>query len=511
MTAMPKQKSLEHSPHSERLLALFGGARCNGYAPAMGMPDDKGKVLPVAVHKWVKPPTVELWNQHLAGKSGIGILPPDANNRVIFGVADVDDYQINHMEIAGKLDAMCLPLVPCLSKSGGLHLYLFAVEPVEPEVMSRALVALAARLGFRPKSAGGTADIITTANVWMPFFGGDGSSRSGIKKTGARMTVAEFVQIAEAARQSSNRIAALAKPSKPRLVEVNAAEDPEGPQRADRKLTRHCDDLASMIDGEGRNKTLFIALKEMGSMVQAGWISQGCVEDALRDAAGRCGMDGTKVDAMIRRKNGPLAQGRRAAPTEDGDYPRILRVRKWLTDPVTYTIDVEGGTLEHLSATDWLRYENFNRITYERLNLRFLEMKRDAWNLVVRSVRVEDVEAPAEMGNDGRFFELIEDFLTNRYRGERMEDVLRGRPHLSEAEGCYVFRLSDIDRFIKREDAALSRNISREWMSTHIRKIGGWDKVRKIGGRATRTWSLPLDAVQAMPVLSTPAPKEPGI
>jgi hypothetical protein len=75
-----------------------------------------------------------------------------------------------------------------------------------------AAVRLFTRRGhdWTDRYLGGKTEIITTANLWMPYAGG--SERYGIKKFGSDMTVGEFLRAAENARLTPDAIAELATP-----------------------------------------------------------------------------------------------------------------------------------------------------------------------------------------------------------------------------------------------------------------------------------------------------------
>jgi hypothetical protein len=179
--------------------------------------DANGKVKPAEIDPWCGPPTVDLWQAHLRGEVGLGIMPPLDDGRVLFGVIDVDDYDIGITEIVGAIERAKLPLIPTRSKSGGGHLHLFAREPVADAVMEQALRNLAARLRIKlePETKN---EIIVTANLWAPYFGGDQTACGCVKLGGAVMTVGEFLRAAERASLSPADLEKLAEPRRNRTV-----------------------------------------------------------------------------------------------------------------------------------------------------------------------------------------------------------------------------------------------------------------------------------------------------
>ena len=93
--------------------------------------------------------TLQHWKDHLAGVKGLGIIPINDNSKVKFGAIDVDEYaELDLKELSKKLEDLKLPLIPCRSKSGGVHLYLFCKEWVSAQLVKTKLEELSAALGF---------------------------------------------------------------------------------------------------------------------------------------------------------------------------------------------------------------------------------------------------------------------------------------------------------------------------------------------------------------------------
>src|SRR5205823_3164565 len=76
-----------------------------------------------------EPVTVELWRQHLAGERPLGVVPIRADGTCVWSSIDVDQYDTDLTAIVGKVERAKLPLVSCVSKSGGLHLFRFYASP----------------------------------------------------------------------------------------------------------------------------------------------------------------------------------------------------------------------------------------------------------------------------------------------------------------------------------------------------------------------------------------------
>ena len=98
-----------------------------------------------AQYRTVKgPATVDIWKQHLNGKVRIGIRP-EHDGLCSWSCVDVDpanykDYsQKKYVDIIAKYK---LPLIPVLSKSGGLHIFVFFTKPHSVDEIKNKLCEL---------------------------------------------------------------------------------------------------------------------------------------------------------------------------------------------------------------------------------------------------------------------------------------------------------------------------------------------------------------------------------
>ena len=89
--------------------------------------------------------TIDEYKNHLEGKIGLGIIPINADNKVKFGVIDIDVYnEIDDLQMyINAIENNNFPLVPFRSKSGGLHLYLFLKKATNAKKVITLINALA--------------------------------------------------------------------------------------------------------------------------------------------------------------------------------------------------------------------------------------------------------------------------------------------------------------------------------------------------------------------------------
>ena len=113
-----------------RFRALFAGLdRAYGTYRLTGQVTEGGKREGVATTER-GPVTQNLWEAHLSGTQGLGIIPIQDGDTCTFGAIDVDIYcTLDHGAVAATVAQRGWPLVTCCSKSGGLHLFLFTAQP----------------------------------------------------------------------------------------------------------------------------------------------------------------------------------------------------------------------------------------------------------------------------------------------------------------------------------------------------------------------------------------------
>ncbi len=83
-------------------------------------------------HEWSQEKiTNKDYEDHLKGTKSIGVQPCTDEGLARFGAIDVDKYPIDREFYLRTIQEKNLPIIPILSKSGGLHLYVFTTEFVK--------------------------------------------------------------------------------------------------------------------------------------------------------------------------------------------------------------------------------------------------------------------------------------------------------------------------------------------------------------------------------------------
>jgi hypothetical protein len=106
-------------------------------------------------HKWELkvtthdgPAALDHWRQHLANSEfSLSIIPLLDNGKCLFACIDCDEYELEYPEICQRIYRLKFPLIACVSKSCGLHLFVFFKELVPAELVIPALRVVAGDQG----------------------------------------------------------------------------------------------------------------------------------------------------------------------------------------------------------------------------------------------------------------------------------------------------------------------------------------------------------------------------
>lgn len=482
----------------------------------------RGKVEIKSSAKTVrKQVTYELWQSHIEGDVPLGIIPIRDDDTCLWGCIDVDVYGVVHREIAEDLERRGLPMVVCRSKSGGAHLFLFMAEPITAEAMQVFLRKIAVMIGYGssevfPKQRNvllDRGDLGSWLN--MPYFEGRETNRYAIDKNGKTLSPLEFVEVAESLRQPAIFMD---------QDDSNFMGRPEGeglrspPEFSDAPPCMQYLSKVGFPEGT-RNPGLFalgvFAKKKFGadwSNVLERWnrelmdppLPSSEVVDIIRQHEKKDYYYRCKDQPLLAHCNSQVCRTRKFGVGGDDDLPVISGMSYLATDPPLWFVDVEDARVE-LSTEELQNYRHFHRICMEQLFKCFKMMKQDAWLQVVSDAmrNATSIEAPPEVGKQGQFFGLLEEFLVDRHRGESREDLLLGRPILES--GNFYFRLNDLMLFLENSRFT---SYSRTQVSTRIKRAGGGQHFFNIKGKGINVFFIPEKNTEPMPKTDIPQLEE---
>jgi hypothetical protein len=200
----------------------------------------------------------------------------------------------------------------------------------------------------------------------------------------------------------------------------------------------------------------------------------------------------------------------KTVPKEDiGDIPIIVSWEKINSEKPTWNVTIRGSNkaLMITKIEDITEYKKFTDQCAEQLDMFFMPVKqiKTIWASMLRDApKMEVKDADADTTRKEEFMELLEEFLTNRTRGQQREDLLRGAPWEDEKSQRRYFTMSALAKFLERQKMRVNRKEIAAW----IKALSGEPHHLSINNRPTRCWWVPSDAVVEAPEL--PLPVEPA-
>jgi hypothetical protein len=446
-----------------------------------------------------KPVTRELWQKHLDGKAGLGIIPITERSTVYFGAIDVDVYMgLEMLEIVKKIELFNVPLVPCRSKSGGCHLYLFTQDEVTAADMQHKLKEVAAALGYgdceiyprQTEILSDRGDIGQWLN--MPYFDNVRGGRYCIKSNGDHMSMTEFLDYAEAARLSIEKFNDL---------QVKLTDDlTDGPPCLQHLITQ------GFPEGT-RNDGLFNLgvyarmsspdtwkheLEVLNNKYMNPPLKSAEIQGLFKSLNKKEYMYTCNKSPIKPHCNSVICRTRRFGVGNNGGLPVMSNLTKYNTNPPIWFVDVENSRME-LMTEDLQSQTRFQKRCMEALNIMPPQVTRTAWQTVIQHLmdNVQIIEASADSSTQGQLLELLERFCTQKAQANVIDEVLLGRPMTKD--GKHSFRLSDFMGYLERHHF---REYKVHQVTSILRAIGGEHQFSNIKGRGINFWVIPEFGVQ---------------
>lgn len=516
-----------------RIMKLFAGA--TSAHGTHGEPEQNNlKWIIKGTAKTLREPvTPKLWRDHLAGKRPLGIIPIAEDSSCSWGCIDIDDYLTDPVEVIKRVVAADLPLMPCRSKSGGVHLFLFCDPPAPAAIFQTALKACAAKLGVAESEIFPKQTKVDTARgdmgnwMIMPYYGdtygGKLQDQHGMKPNGFTMTLAEFLKAAEGLRVNHARLKELTtlkeapKKKNGKAKAAGLGGDPNVPF-SDGPV------CLEILAGQGipagtQNEALFNMAVYYRRAFPDTWQdklryandtylkppgSDDGLQGVINSVSKKEYQYGCTKRPMCDHCNATVCRLRKFGVGDDADHMLIGGLTKLAGDPPLWFIGVGDDRIQ-LSTEDLMDFRLFAKACANHATFTPTPMSQTAWASIVKTQmeKCHIIKLPEEVTRGGQFSEVLEDFLTNRQRGRQKEDVLGGKPWESEEDGCHYFRMKDFARFLNRESTM--KNLSRTEITKMVRDLGGGDKVLRISAdQTTRVWFVPAAIFTGTPPIPTP-------
>lgn len=467
-----------------------------------------------------QPPVDDLWKKHLEGiEPSLGIIPIRQDNTCTWGCIDIDQYPVDYTGLVQRIRRLGLPLIPCRSKSGGVHVFLFTSEPIAAGEMQRFLKTSAGLLGesgreIFPKQAEILVERGDTGNFLnLPYFGIESGStmRYAFKDDGSSASLEEFYQLyeqyvqspplvfPEEPKQAENPI----KDGPPCLQALCAQGFPEGTRN--NGLFNLGIYLKKAFPGKWEDKLMEYNQKFLSPPLGMSEIQIIVKQLVKKDYKYKC------KDAPINSFcNSGLCRSRKFGVGGDGPgSPQMASLSKYASEPPLWFLDVNGKRIE-LDTESLFNQSAFQKTCMERINLLPPTLRKPDWENVLNGLLQEMVELEQiqEASDDttvtGRFIDLVEEFCTHMHQAMDREEILLGRPWTDEEDGRVYFRMKDLESHLKRNSFS---GMTSPKIAQRLREMGGEPISLFLKNRATRVWRVPGFVRQDSP-FSTPEMKK---
>lgn len=453
-----------------------------------------------------EPLTDAVWEAHLSGKKMLGVVPIREDGTVSWFAGDIDVYkELDHYKFEKKCRELDIPVVCCLSKSKGIHMYAFADPPIQASAARKLMAGWLKKLSFPKAEVFPKQDAITegaTGNwINLPYFGGDKTERYAIHN-GAKQTLAGFEQAADAVTIRPGNLAELDKQEAkaeadrgknpyrdaPPCIEKMAADGIQegGRNRAalhigvyfQKAYPDEWEDRWNTFINKFMDPPLGLAeINDIARKINKGKYQYMCKEEPM---------------CSLCDKNECLSRKWGVGPQQGVDYAEIAidRIIKLTSDPPVYYL-VCNGTQVKMVTDQLLSPERARRRIYEVTGLLMPKLKPAKWEDFILKLPVETQEAPDEVDIDGQVEETFREWVFNMApRAHEVDSISRGNPFYNPVERKVVFRGVEFISVFKRQrrKEVADRDIWAALSAMGCRR----DNVR-IKGKQTKCWCFPCE------------------
>jgi len=228
----------------DKFIKLF-----SGYEEDFGIADmfsakldtEKNKLKPD--YEWSGRPITTLdYQNHINGKISIGIQPCRLDKTTQFGCIDIDPKNYAEFKIEKYLALFAqykLPLVPLMSKSGGLHCYLFLTEPIIASDLIEALKSFLLPLGLKPSTEifpkqkelkeDDKGNIKPGNFINLPYYNNGQTHRYAVDKDNNKLSLENFLEYVEQFKIDKNKLDSLVEETHKNILLGTNPEFSDGP------------------------------------------------------------------------------------------------------------------------------------------------------------------------------------------------------------------------------------------------------------------------------------------
>ena len=442
----------------------------------------------------------ELYESHLRGSAGLGIVPVRSDGTCSFAVIDVDKYDTSFSSILRAIYRYGIPLVPFRSKSGGLHLYLFLQTVVEAKQvlktmhLYRKLFQLSKSTEVFPKQF-----ILKEGEIgsWIniPYFGAEHTKQYMLSQEGEPYDLESAIYAIKERAISVERLKGLAD-------ELPLNDGPPCLQSiytmgATSERNQYLFSLAryyKATKGDDFEFALLEANNELTNPLPVPEISDTIIKTHKKKSYSyKCQEEPicSLCDKAVCRER---KYGIGGSAVSDISYEEFIQHG---TEDPYYEWIINGKPLKFFNESDIISQNSFREQCFRELHILPFKLTDFNWTEVV-NIALHNVvlasETAGELLTPSTMFRAhLVEFLTKRAQAQTQEQILVDRVYLDKDINAYVFRPHNLSVFLIQQKQF--RAYGPQQINDKLRSMGGMPRTYYIKKtqRTTRVWILPVE------------------
>ena len=488
---------------SERFMAAF-----TGFSAAHGqtqISDERRAGKQKAKSRIVRQPlTLELINQHLEGKNGVGSIPINEDNQCKFGALDIDKYPLDLEALDRKLRKMEVPCITCRSKSGGAHIFFFFTKWISAGEFRDKASEISAVLGYGgceifPKQEQILVERGDVGNfINMPYFDEEQTLRYAVKENGEAASLDEFLELVDRRSVDPDVFVGLTfgeqvdefKDWAPCLSCMFGQGIPEGTRNTvmfaaavgcKKEQPENWKARLEEINTKFANPALpaseIVTIQQQHEKKEYGF---PCDQEPLKSYCNK---------SLCKTKKFGIG-----SHVSNIDVTGLCVVK---SEPPVWFCDVGGQRVE-LDTDDLQTPQRFQKACMEQIHKMPPMMKMADWQNIVGALMedMSEIDVPEELTYKGQFMDLLEAFCDGRVQAQSAEEISLGKPYTEEEEGLTYFKIEALMKFLRNQRFD---NYSRGQIQERLKELNGDGtanglkrfKTTKGDSKPLRVWWVP--------------------